>query len=72
MTLPAEGHSGLLALIGLQSGTDPLQYVAGTENFCAITRYNWSSCYAMAVIEMAEAVAREVRIAPGPTSAVIR
>jgi membrane-bound lytic murein transglycosylase B len=36
--------------------------VAGTENFYAITRYNWSSYYAMAVIERAEAVAREMQI----------
>jgi len=34
--------------------------VAGTENFYAITRYNWSSYYAMAVIELAEAVEREM------------
>jgi membrane-bound lytic murein transglycosylase B len=36
--------------------------VAGTENFYAITRYNWSSYYAMAVIELAEAVTREMQI----------
>jgi membrane-bound lytic murein transglycosylase B len=35
--------------------------MASTENFYAITRYNWSSCYALAVIELAEAVEREVK-----------
>jgi membrane-bound lytic murein transglycosylase B len=34
--------------------------VAGTENFYAITRYNWSSYYAMAVIELGQAVAQVV------------
>ena len=38
--------------------------VAGTEDFYAITRLNWSSYYAMAVIELAEAVAREMQNKP--------
>jgi membrane-bound lytic murein transglycosylase B len=33
--------------------------VAGTQNFYAITRYNWSSYYAMAVIALGEAVKRQ-------------
>jgi membrane-bound lytic murein transglycosylase B len=32
--------------------------VAGTENFYVVTRYNWSSYYAMAVIELGQAVAQ--------------
>jgi membrane-bound lytic murein transglycosylase B len=35
-------------------------YVAGTRNFWAVTRYNWSSYYALAVIELGEAVALRV------------
>ncbi|MBY0455143.1 MAG: lytic murein transglycosylase B [Burkholderiaceae bacterium] len=50
-------HNGPLALIELQNGDEPPSYVAGTENFYAITRYNWSSYYAMAVIELGRAVA---------------
>ena len=54
-------HAGQLALIELVNGVDaPASYVAGTDNFYVVTRYNWSSFYAMAVIELAEAVAREM------------
>jgi membrane-bound lytic murein transglycosylase B len=53
-------HPGKLALVELQNGDAAPSYVAGTENFYAITRYNWSSYYAMAVIELGEAVRRQV------------
>lgn len=56
----ALGHPGKLALVLLQNGDAPPSYVAGTSNFYAITRYNWSSYYAMAVISLAEAL-REAR-----------
>jgi membrane-bound lytic murein transglycosylase B len=48
----------------LQNGDAAPSYVAGTDNFYVITRYNWSSYYAMAVIDLAEAVAREVQNRP--------
>jgi membrane-bound lytic murein transglycosylase B len=52
----AQAYGGKLALIELQNGDAPPTYLAGTENFYAITRYNWSSYYAMAVIELGQAV----------------
>ena len=56
-----QAHKGRLALIELHNGTGEPQYVAGTDNFYAITRYNWSSYYAMAMIELGQAVAQARR-----------
>jgi membrane-bound lytic murein transglycosylase B len=57
---PALQHKGPLALIELQNGGDTPTYVAGTENFYVITRYNWSSYYAMAVIELGREVSEAI------------
>ncbi|MCW7538183.1 lytic murein transglycosylase B [Aquabacterium sp. A7-Y] len=50
-------YTGKLALVELQNGEAAPSFVAGTANFYAITRYNWSSYYAMAVIELGRSVA---------------
>jgi membrane-bound lytic murein transglycosylase B len=50
-------HAGALALVELHNGEQPPSYVAGTQNFYAVTRYNASSYYAMAVLDLGEAVA---------------
>lgn len=50
-------HQGPLALVEVHNGDAPPSYVAGTENFYVITRYNWSSYYALAVIELGQEVA---------------
>ena len=55
------GWAGKLALIELANGDAAPSYFAGTPNFYAITRYNWSSYYAMAVIELGEAIRRQRR-----------
>ena len=57
----AEAGDQKLALVELQNGDAAPSYVAGTANFYAITRYNWSSYYAMAVIELGQAVAQAAR-----------
>lgn len=56
----ARSYAGLLALVELQNGAAAPSYVAGTSNFYAITRYNQSSYYAMAVIDLGEAVTRQI------------
>ncbi|HMO48424.1 MAG TPA: lytic murein transglycosylase B [Rubrivivax sp.] len=53
-------HEGPLALVELQNGDAAPSFVAGTQNFYALTRYNWSSYYAMAVITLGEAVKRQL------------
>ena len=57
-------HLGPLALVELENGTNPPEYVAGTENFYVITRYNQSSYYAMAVIELGREVKEALRRIP--------
>jgi len=60
----ARDFPGLLAFVELQNGEAPPSYVAGSANFYAVTRYNWSSYYALAVIELGAALRREVALAP--------
>ncbi|MBI3348034.1 MAG: lytic murein transglycosylase B [Burkholderiales bacterium] len=55
----ARDHVGPLAVIELQNGPKkPTTVLLGTENFWVVTRYNWSAYYALAVIELGQAVAR--------------
>jgi membrane-bound lytic murein transglycosylase B len=51
-------HTGPLALVELQNGDAASSHVAGTRNFWVVTRYNWSSYYAMAVIDLAREIKR--------------
>lgn len=56
LDLAGRSHEGPLALVELQNGEAAPSHVAGTQNFYAITRYNQSSYYALAVIELGQAV----------------
>lgn len=65
--LPPEGqaHPGALAMVLLQNGRDAPTLVAGTDNFYAVTRYNQSSYYALAVIQLGQAVRLETQRSVG-------
>jgi len=58
--LPSEAardHDGPMAVIELQNGPrKPTTVLLGTQNFWVVTRYNWSAYYALAVIELGQAV----------------
>ena len=60
----ARDFPGPLAFVELQNGDAAPSYVAGTRNFYVVTRYNWSSYYAMAVIDLGAALKREMAMAP--------
>jgi len=63
----AWAHDGPLALIELQNGDAAPSHLAGTQNFYVVTRYNWSAYYALAVIELGQAVkAQRQAVAPRP------
>lgn len=59
LSASGQNHPGQLSLVLLQNGNEAPTLVAGTSNFYAITRYNQSSYYAMAVIQLGEVVSRE-------------
>jgi membrane-bound lytic murein transglycosylase B len=58
--LPADISPTLMVgLIDLEDGSKPTQYWLGTANFFAITKYNRSFYYAMAVIELSKALKQQ-------------
>jgi membrane-bound lytic murein transglycosylase B len=46
----------MVGLVDLEDGIHPTQYWLGSSNFFAITKYNRSFYYAMAVIELSKAI----------------
>ncbi len=57
VTIPVDSSPELMVgLIDLEDGIHPTQYWVGSDNFFAITKYNRSFYYAMAVIELGKAI----------------
>jgi membrane-bound lytic murein transglycosylase B len=71
LTKRALEHPGPLALVALENGSAAPSYVAGTSNFYTVTRYNWSSYYALAVIELGLEV-QEARAKPSRPSKPVK
>ena len=51
----------MVGLVDLQDGERPTRYWIGSDNFFAITKYNRSYFYAMAVIELGNAIRQQRR-----------
>lgn len=51
----------MVGLVDLQDGERPTRYWVGSDNFFAITKYNRSYFYAMAVIELGHAIRQQRR-----------
>lgn len=64
---PAFPEDLKVALIDLPNGDSSTSYYLGAQNFFVITRYNRSSFYAMAVIELSRAL-RAARISSNPSA----
>lgn len=63
--IPADLNYGL---VDLQNGTEATEYWLGTANFFAITHYNRSYFYAMAVIDLGQAIKRARAGVPSTSS----
>ncbi|MFM2058436.1 MAG: lytic murein transglycosylase, partial [Pseudomonadota bacterium] len=57
LSAAGQQHKDTMALVKLENGGNEPSYIAGTQNFWVVTRYNWSSYYALAVIELGETIA---------------
>lgn len=63
VTIPDQVPPTLMfGLVDLQDGERPTRYWVGSDNFFAITRYNRSFFYAMAVIELGNAIRQQRRL----------